>query len=46
MVGKRLRSAWLPNLEGGLVSFLIEAVIVAVLVSTGVALAAVALWIF
>jgi hypothetical protein len=46
VVGKRFRSAWLPNLGGGFVSFVIEAIIVILFVIAGVGVASVALWVF
>lgn len=43
---KRLGKAWLPNLEGGAISFAIEVVIVVLVGLIGFAIAALALWIF
>lgn len=45
MVVKRFRALWFPNLEGGFLSFLIEAMVVVAFAALGVVIAALALWI-
>ncbi len=42
--GERSTPVWVPNPVDGIVLFLLEAVIVAALLTIGVAIAAVALW--
>lgn len=46
MKKRRPTAAWLPNLEGGVISFLLEALAVLMFAVIGFAMAAVALWIF
>lgn len=46
MKKRRPTAAWLPNLEGGVISFLLEAIVVLAFGAIGFAMAAIALWIF
>lgn len=43
---RRPATAWIPNLEGGIVSFLLEAAVVFVFAVIGLGMAVLALWIF